>query len=56
MDIKVGDRVVWLGDESATSGVVTAILNADVPFPVVVQWPDFLDEEHYGADELEVIS
>lgn len=55
MDIKVGDRV-RAGTVRSEEGEVVAILNADVPFPVVVQFgrPGF--EYNYAEYELEVIS
>lgn len=55
MDIKVGDRVRNPG-EARNKGVVIAVLNADVPYPVVVKWRYHRGECYYSADELEVIS
>lgn len=53
MDIKVGDRVIT---DSDAQGEVVAILNPDVPFPVVVDFGEPHGEVHFEERELVAIS
>lgn len=56
-EFKVGDRVYFgnTSDHDSGYGEVVAILEAEVPFPIVVKREDSNHETHFSADELEAV-